>query len=105
MIKIGYKLFHVRKNLTIGPLFINRSQVIPLDKCLRAESHKTKGFKFRPGWHICSEPKAPHIKLNCKCQKRAWYKVEFSDFETIVRPECQGGIWYIANNMKVIEKI
>ena len=101
----GYKLFHVRKNNTIGPLFINRSQVIPLKTWLRAERHYTKGYKFRPGWHICSKPYAPHIKLNCKSQKRAWYKVEFTLYEELKRPEAQGGLWYIADLIRVIKPV
>ena len=101
---IGYKLFHVRKNLTIGPLFINKKQVIPLGEWLKAEAHRTPKFVFRPGWHICSKPEAPHIKTDCKAQKRAWYKVEFFDYKVIKRPECQGGIWYIAKNIRVVEK-
>ena len=102
---IGYKLLHVRKNGTIGPLFINRPQVISIGEWLIAEAHKTKGYSFRPGWHICHCPSAPHLKDDCKGQKRAWYKVEFADYEVLRRPEAQGGVWYIAKKIKILEKV
>jgi len=101
----GYKLLHVRKNGTLSPLFINKKQVIPLNTWMIAEDHKTPKFAHRPGWHICSEPNAPHIKLNPKCQKRAWFKVQFFKYETLNRPQSQGGIWFIAKYMKILEKI
>ena len=101
----GYKLLHVRKNGTLSPLFINKKQVIPLNTWMIAGDHKTKGFAHRPGWHICSKPNAPHIKLNPKCQKRAWFKVQFFKYETLNRPQSQGGIWFIAKYMKILEKI
>ena len=52
----AYKLFRVRKDGTLGPLFINRRQVVPIGEWLTAEEHRTKGFAFRPGWHCTARP-------------------------------------------------
>lgn len=98
---IAYKLFKLRKNGTIGPLFINRRQVIPLGKWIRAECHPTKGFAVRPGWHTTSKKFAPHLKTD----GRIWAKVEIKKFEEFNRPKRQGGLWFIAQHMKVIELI
>lgn len=51
----GWKLFNLRKDGTIGPLFINRRQRIPSNQWLDAESHPTKGFAVRGQWHATSE--------------------------------------------------
>ena len=97
---IGYKLFRVRKNGTLGSLFINRKAVLKLNEWLDYEEHLTKNFKFRPGWHICKSPNAPHLSM----KNRKWYKVEFEDFETLKRPLHQGDDWYIAKRIKILEK-
>lgn len=98
---IGYKLFRLRKDGTLGPLFINRRQRIEVGVLYQAESHKTKGYAFRPGWHICSEMNAPHLsKIG-----RVWAKVSFTGYQKHQRPESQGGLWYTADKMKVIKII
>jgi hypothetical protein len=96
---IAYKLFRQRKDGSLGPLFINRKQRIELHKTYPAEEHLTKGFAFRPGWHCCSEMKAPHLSK----KERVWCKVEVNDYTEHQRPESQGGLWYTANSMKVLE--
>lgn len=98
---LGYKLFRERKDGTFGPLFINRKLRITLGQWYQMEEHRTKGFAFRPGWHICSKPEAPHLSK----KDRVWCKVEFNLLDTIVRPESQGGLWYLGKDMKVIERI
>jgi hypothetical protein len=98
---IGYKLFRERKDGSLGPLFINRRLKIKLGTTYKMEEHRTKGFAFRPGWHICKTPNAPHLSI----KDRAWYKVEFELLDTIVRPESQGGIWYLGKNMTVLERL
>lgn len=95
---ITYKLFRIRRDGTLGSLFINRKQVIPLNKKLEAEAHKTKGFAFRPGWHVTAKPVAPHLSM----KGRAWYKVRAYDCVELPRPAAQGGLWYIAGAMKVL---
>lgn len=61
MKKTAYKLIRMRKDGTLGPLFINKKQIIPIGIWLDAESHKTKGYAFRPGWHVTLEMNAPHL--------------------------------------------
>ena len=98
---IGFKLFNLRKNGTIGSLFINRRLIIPLNQWLLAEPHFTKGYQFRPGWHIMSKQEAPHLSK----KNRVWCKVEFEDYEETQRPANQGGLWYLAQRMKVLEVV
>jgi hypothetical protein len=93
----AYKLLRVRKDGSIGPLFINRKQRIPIGKWLKAEAHRTKGYAFRPGWHCTAEPIAPHLSK----KGRAWFVVEIKDYEDIHRPSQQGGLWYLAKNIFV----
>lgn len=101
--KIGYKLFRLRKDGTLGSLFINRKMIIPVNKWLIAKCYPTKGFKVRPGFHICPKPCAPHLKLNLKSgEKRIWKKVEMIDYIEEIRPVSQGGLWYLANKIRVI---
>lgn len=94
----AYKLFKLRKNGTIGPLFINCKQVIPLNKWLPAEDHKTKGYAHRPGWHVAIKPFAPHLR---QTGDRVWMEVEIFDATTLNRPVSQGGVWMLAKWMKV----
>ena len=98
---IAYKLFRIRKDGSLGSLFINRTIKLPLNKWLEAEDHKTKGYKHRPGWHCCPQPQAPHLSM----KDREWFEVEINNYETEHRPESQGGLWFLANNMKIIRQI
>ncbi len=98
---IAYKLFRKRKNGTLGPLFINRKLVIPQLTWLKAEAHRTKGFKFRPGWHCCSKPIAPHLSM----KERVWCEVEITGVEKVLRPESQGGLWYLSKRLKMIREL
>lgn len=102
---IAYKLFKVRKDGSIGSLFINASRRLPVGEWMEAEATKRKGFAFRPGFHCCTAPYAPHLKLNLASgEKRAWYRVEIKDFRTEKKPQNQGGEWLLANKLKIIEK-
>jgi hypothetical protein len=96
---IGFKLFSLKKDGTIGPLFINRKQRLIVGEWYIAEAHETKGFVFRPGWHVCSTKSAPHLKKD----GRIWAKVEIKDYTSNIRPKNQGGMWYIANKLRVLE--
>lgn len=98
---IGYKLLRKRKDGSLGPLFINRKQIIPIGEWLEAENHPTKGYAVRPGWHITGSPEAPHLSM----ENRVWCEVEFEDHYEFKRPASQGGMWYIANWMKVIREL
>ena len=98
---IAYKLFHKRKNGTLGPLFINRPQVIEPNKWLAAEAHRTKGYAFRPGWHCCDKPIAPHLSK----KNRVWCLVEINGWQSIQRPVAQGGLWYLAKCLKLLKEL
>ena len=98
---IAYKLFRVLKDDSISSLFINKKRRLPINIWLEAESFPTKGFAVRPYWHCTSNPIAPHLSM----KGRAWFKVEMEDFEEFNRPKAQGGLWYLAKKIKIIERI
>ena len=95
----GYKLIRVRKDGSLGPLFINRRLRIPVGEWLDAEPHPTPGYAFRPGWHATFLPVAPHLST----KGRVWCRVMLRDCQTYQRPESQGGTWVLAQHMKVVE--
>lgn len=97
----AYKLFRKRKNGTLGPLFINRKLVIQPNEWLKAEPHRTKGFAFRPGWHCCSTPSAPHLSM----KDRVWCEVEIKGVEKIMRPQSQGGLWFLSKQLRMIKQL
>jgi hypothetical protein len=97
----AYKLLKKRKDGTLGPLFINCSQRIPIGEMLQAEAHRRKGYKFRPGWHCMCKPEAPHLTN----KGRVWCEVEILEFEEEHRPESQGGLWYLAQKMRVTREL
>jgi len=98
---IAYKLFKLRKDGTIGPLFIDRTLRVPFNKWMMAEDHPTKGFAHRPGWHLGKTPEAPHLttkgRVWCECEIDTAY-----GFYTFTRPSNQGGAWIIAKRIKVL---
>jgi hypothetical protein len=98
---VAYKVMRLRKNGTLGSLFIRRRDVIPIGKWLTAEEYPTKGFAVRKGWHCTFTQNAPHLSM----KDRVWVKVEVEDYTTYDRPESQGGQWILANKMKVLEII
>lgn len=98
---IAFKLFRIRKDGSLGSLFIDRRTFLPEGVWLKAESHPTKGFALRPGWHATAEPHAPHLSM----KGRAWFKVEIDDFTAETRPASQGGIWFLAGQMKILEMV
>ena len=98
---IAYKLFTKRKNGTLGPLFINKRQVIPLNIKLKAESHRTKRFAFRPGWHSALKKLAPHLSK----KGRVWCEVFVEDYKLYERPKSQGGYWVLSNYITVLREL
>lgn len=96
---IAYKLCRRLKNGNIRSLFINKKIDLPFNIWLNAECHPTKGFKERPFWHCTSKPEAPHLSE----KNRVWVKIEMENFEEFQRPESQGGLWYLAKRIKLIE--
>ena len=93
----AWKLLRVRKDGTLGPLFIDRKLVVPIGHWLKAKAVRTKGFAFRPGFHACSKPVAPHLSK----RGRVWCEVSLRNATEHPRPESQGGLWYTAKEMKV----
>jgi len=97
----AYKLIRKLKDGTLSPLFINKKSRILFDVWLEAEAHPTKGFAFRKGFHCTLKPEAPHLST----KDRVWVEVEVEDFEYFKRPESQGGVWVLAQKMKVIREL
>lgn len=97
----AYKLFRLKKNGDITPIFINKTQVIKQGVWYRAECHPTKGYKVRPGWHCTSLPLAPHLTT----KGRVWCEVEILDITPLERPQSQGGLWFLARLMMVIRYV
>ena len=95
----AYKLVRVRKDGTLGPLFIDKGLDYVLNKWLTAKAVKTTGFAFRPGFHCCAEPSAPHLTK----KDRVWCEVLVSGVTKHKRPESQGGLWYTAKKMKIVK--
>lgn len=96
---IGYKLFNRRKDETLGPLFIDRTLRLTTGIWYHAKDVPTKGYAHRPGWHICHSQSAPHLSK----KNRVWALVEFESYEQHQRPEHQGGLWYTAKVMRILE--
>ena len=121
---IVYKLFNLRANGTLGPLFINRKQVIPVGEWLAAEDRPTKGYAQRPGWHAGMLPDAKHLtergRVWCACEvlgieyRQASHPEQFrkqGDMPSLPvagwyrwkRPANQGGEWIIASHLRVLD--
>lgn len=97
----AYKLFRVRRDGSLGPLFIDRSLVVPIGLWMRSRAVLTPGFAFRPGWHVCSRKSAPHLSK----KGRVWARVRIDGRITEHhRPKAQGGLWYTAEHM-MVEKV
>jgi len=96
---IAYKLVRLLKDGNITPLFINKKLRLPLNEWMEAESHPTKGFKVRPFWHCTSKTEAPHLSE----RGRVWVKIEMDGYEEFQRPNNQGGLWYLAKRIRILE--
>lgn len=102
----AYKLMRVRKDGSIGSLFINAAARLPAGVWLQAEEHRKSGFAFRPGWHVMRKPDAPHLKMELASgEQRQWWEVEIAWFTKEQRPDSQGGTWYLAKQMKLIRPV
>lgn len=94
---IAYKLFRLRKDGTLGPLFIGPRIRVPVGVWVKAKAIRTKGFAYRPGWHCCAQPYAPHLSL----KGRVWCEVSVKGHRAHQRPAKQGGLWYTAKWLRV----
>lgn len=103
---VAYKLMHLRKDGTLGPLMIDRTLVVPVGKWVHAKPRRTPGFAYRPGWHAVLNQHAPHLKKRLSSgERRVWCRVKLRDFKFHERPKSHGGLWILAKEMKVIEII
>lgn len=97
---IAYKLFKQRKDGTIGPLFFDATLRLEVGVTYPARTDLTKkGFATRPGWHCTPTPSAPHLSP----KGRVWARVEVSGITEYKRPRNQGGKWYLASSLKVLD--
>ena len=94
----AYKLVRIMKDNSLSSLFIGKRNRLPIGEWLQSECIPTKGFAVRPGWHCTCEPKAPHLSK----KDRVWVEVEIEDYTEFLRPEAQGGMWYLADKMKIL---
>ena len=56
-----------------------------------------EGYKYRPFWHCTATQHAPHLSM----KNRIWVELEMEDYSEMVRPESQGGKWFLANKIKI----
>lgn len=106
MIIYAYKLLRKRKDGSLGSLFVGRSFILKKNINYMASTNLPhKGLAYRPGFHCCSKPIAPHLKMTLSNgEQRVWAYVELDgEIEKIKRPECQGGIWYVSSMMKILK--
>lgn len=87
VVKKGYKLFEMRSDGKLFPLFIGKNEETPINKWVMAEIvEHHPGFAHRPGWHIGAQlPSAPWLmsyngtygSQRGKRFKRVWCEVEY----------------------------
>ena len=87
MVKTGWKLFEMRDDQKLFPLFINKKEETPMNEWVMAEIvDYHPSFAHRPGWHIgTGVPSAPWLMSangTYKSQrgnrfKRVWCEVEY----------------------------
>jgi hypothetical protein len=100
--RVGYKLFRVRRDGSLGSLFINRRARLVVGGEYISGVHPTKGFAVRPGWHITAAPRVPHLST----KGRMWFRVAFrGNVVEHVRPVSQGGLWYTAKYIKILNPV
>ena len=95
----AWKLFRVMKDGSIKPLFIGKTNALPIGEWMDAEDIPTKGFAHRPGWHCTLIPFAPHLKDTEN--RRVWLEVVVEGFVSFNRPQSQGGTWFLAEKMYI----
>ena len=99
--KIAYKLFKVRKDGSLGSLFINPAARLKKGIWLRSKTYPTDGFKVRHGWHCLGKPSAPHLSN----RGRKWFKIKIKQYSKLKRPKNHGSMWFLARKMKIINEI
>lgn len=87
MIKRGYKLFEMKEDGKLFPLFIGKNTETPMNEWVMAKIvREHKGFSHRPGWHLGAQlPSAPWLmsangtykSQRGKRFRRVWCEVEY----------------------------
>jgi hypothetical protein len=100
----AYKLMRQRKDGTLGSLFIDRSTKYRSGIVYHAATYTTDGYSERFGFHAVAKPHAPHLST----KGRVWVKVMLlEDLHCPIiehhRPVHQGGLWYTAPMMEIVE--
>jgi hypothetical protein len=99
----AWKLFRLRKDGTLGPLFVDRELVIRPETVYTARQDiRPKTLAYRPGFHCIKHRWAPHIKMRLhNGERRVWCRVVIADYYRDKRPLTQGGMWYVAQNLMI----
>jgi len=97
----AHKLVRLMKDGSFSSLFIGKKNRLPIGEWIDAECIPTKGFAVRPGWHCTKEPVAPHLST----KDRVWVRVEIKNYTEFLRPEAQGGLWYLSKKMKILNVV
>lgn len=108
MEQTAYKLLRQRRDGSLGPLFVGRAMRLEVGGSYEAQTDLPHpGLAHRPGFHCTAAPRAPHIKLRLKTgEVRVWCEVRLSGWiAPHPRPECQGGLWYTAQKMKIVRML
>ncbi len=101
MTKFAYKLCRVLKSGELTSLFINKTERLKRNVWLEAKCYPTPGYKIRPFWHCTENPVAPHLTQ----KGRVWVKVEMKNYNEFNRPVFQGGKWFLAEKIKILDNI
>jgi len=97
----AFKLVRKLKDKSLAPLFIDKKIRLKTGVWLKAKLCPTKGYTIRQGWHCTTKPYAPHLTMN----NRVWIEVEVQNYKQYLRPQNQGGLWILAQEMKVIREL
>lgn len=85
-IKRGWKLFELRDDGKLFPLFIGKTKETPMNEWVQGEIIPTNKFSVRPGWHLGTQlPSAPWLMgadgtyktQRGKRFRRVWCEVEY----------------------------
>lgn len=94
---IAFKLFRVRKDGSIGSLFIDCKDRLPVGEWLDAKATHRRGYAYRPGWHSTWRPYAPHLSL----KGRQWFVVEIEGYCKYPMHNMRA-LWYLSQRIKIL---
>lgn len=86
IVQTGWKLFEMRDDGKLFPLFIGKTKETPMNEWVMAEVLPTQNFAVRPGWHLGRDlPSAVHLMSHdgtyCsqrgKRFRRVWCEVQY----------------------------